>query len=168
MVERRQGQQCDHKLLAPARLGFSFLPVTRDLRFLTRPSAPRMPAEAVPAQLDPGQNEEVFGPLSDPRGHPHDYRCAVTVSGPIDDRMGMVVDLVALDSILQEESSPAGREASERGRAGTRVRSDAAHLRGDRDGRVPPDRPRLPRGVTLERVRIMEDPTLYADCTGLR
>jgi hypothetical protein len=26
---------------------------------------------------------------------------------------------------------------------------------------------RLPRGVTLERVRIMEDPTLYADCTGL-
>ena len=26
---------------------------------------------------------------------------------------------------------------------------------------------RLPGGVTLERVRIMEDPTLYADCTGL-
>ncbi len=27
--------------------------------------------------------------------------------------------------------------------------------------------PRLPPGVTLERVRIMEDPSLYADCTGL-
>jgi hypothetical protein len=27
--------------------------------------------------------------------------------------------------------------------------------------------PRLPPGVSLERVRIMEDPTLYADCTGL-
>ena len=27
--------------------------------------------------------------------------------------------------------------------------------------------PRLPGNVTLERVRIMEDPTLYADCTGL-
>jgi 6-pyruvoyltetrahydropterin/6-carboxytetrahydropterin synthase len=26
---------------------------------------------------------------------------------------------------------------------------------------------RLPAGVALERVRIMEDPTLYADCTGL-
>ena len=26
---------------------------------------------------------------------------------------------------------------------------------------------RLPPGVTLERVRIMEDPTLYADCTRL-
>ena len=26
---------------------------------------------------------------------------------------------------------------------------------------------RLPGGVLLERVRIMEDPTLYADCTGI-
>ena len=26
---------------------------------------------------------------------------------------------------------------------------------------------RLPRDVALERVRIMEDPTLYGDCTGL-
>ena len=25
---------------------------------------------------------------------------------------------------------------------------------------------RLPAGVMLERVRILEDPTLYADCTG--
>ena len=26
--------------------------------------------------------------------------------------------------------------------------------------------PRLPAGTRLERVRIMEDPSLYADCTG--
>jgi 6-pyruvoyltetrahydropterin/6-carboxytetrahydropterin synthase len=26
---------------------------------------------------------------------------------------------------------------------------------------------RLPAGVSLERVRVMEDPTLYADCTGV-
>lgn len=26
---------------------------------------------------------------------------------------------------------------------------------------------RLPAGPALERVRIMEDPTLYADCTGV-
>jgi 6-pyruvoyl-tetrahydropterin synthase len=25
---------------------------------------------------------------------------------------------------------------------------------------------RLPAGVALERVRVLEDPTLYADCTG--
>ena len=32
---------------------------------------------------------------------------------------------------------------------------------------VPRVAARLPAGVVLERVRILEDPTLYADCTGL-
>jgi 6-pyruvoyltetrahydropterin/6-carboxytetrahydropterin synthase len=114
------------------------------------------------------RNREVFGPLSEPPGHPHDYRCAVTVSGAFDDRMGMVMDLWELDRILQEEVV---------------LRLDGKHLNQD----VPElayDRtlatceaiaiavfrriePRLPRGVTLDRVRIVEDPTLYADCTGL-
>jgi 6-pyruvoyltetrahydropterin/6-carboxytetrahydropterin synthase len=114
------------------------------------------------------RNREAFGPLSDPPGHPHDYRCAVTVSGPIDDRMGMVVDLVELDGILQEEVV---------------VRLNGKHLNEDvpelaYDRMLPTCEAiamdvyrriasRLPRGVTLERVRIMEDPTLYADCTGL-
>ena len=114
------------------------------------------------------RNREAFGPLSDPPGHPHDYRCAVTVSGPIDDRMGMVVDLVELDRILQEEVV---------------VRLNGKHLNEDvpelaYDRMLPTCEAiamdvyrriasRLPRGVTLERVRIMEDPTLYADCTGL-
>lgn len=114
------------------------------------------------------RNREAFGPLSDPPGHPHDYRCAVTVSGPIDDRMGMVVDLVELDRILQEEVV---------------VRLDGKHLNEDvpelaYDRMLPTCEaialdvyrriaPRLPQGVTLERVRVMEDPTLYADCTGL-
>jgi 6-pyruvoyltetrahydropterin/6-carboxytetrahydropterin synthase len=49
------------------------------------------------------RNRETFGPLSEAPGHAHDYRCAVTVSGPVDDRMGMVVDLAELDRILQEE-----------------------------------------------------------------
>jgi 6-pyruvoyltetrahydropterin/6-carboxytetrahydropterin synthase len=114
------------------------------------------------------RNLEAFGPLSDPPGHPHDYRCAVTVSGPIDERMGMVVDLVELDRILQEEVV---------------TRLDGKHLNEDvpelaYDRMLPTCEAiaidvyrriasRLPRSVTLERVRIMEDPTLYADCTGL-
>jgi 6-pyruvoyltetrahydropterin/6-carboxytetrahydropterin synthase len=114
------------------------------------------------------RNREAFGALSDPPGHPHDYRCAVTVSGPIDGRMGMVVDLVELDRILQEEVVS---------------RLDGKHLNEDVPGlgygqmlptceAVAMDvyrriAPRLPQGVTLERVRVMEDPTLYADCTGL-
>jgi 6-pyruvoyltetrahydropterin/6-carboxytetrahydropterin synthase len=113
------------------------------------------------------RNREAFGALGDPPGHPHDYRCAVTVSGPIDERMGMVVDLVELDRILQDEVV---------------ARLDGKHLNEDvpglEYGRMLPTcealavdvyrriASRLPGGVTLERVRIMEDPTLYADCTG--
>ena len=112
------------------------------------------------------RNREAFGPLSEPPGHAHDYRCAVTVAGPIDRRMAMVLDLAELDRILQEEVV---------------ARLDGKHLNQDvptMAGTVPTCEaialdvfrrllPRLPRDVTLERVRIMEDPTLYADCTGL-
>jgi 6-pyruvoyltetrahydropterin/6-carboxytetrahydropterin synthase len=112
------------------------------------------------------QNRQAFGPLSEPPGHAHDYRCAVTVAGPTDPRMRMVLDLGDLDRILQEEVV---------------ARLDGKHLNQDvpgLEGTVPTCEaialdvfrrlaPRLPAGVTLERVRIMEDPTLYADCTGL-
>jgi 6-pyruvoyl-tetrahydropterin synthase len=78
----------------------------------------------------------------------------------------MVFDLAQLDRILQEEVVD---------------RLDGKHLNRDVPslaGTIPTCEaiavavfrhllPRLPRDVTLERVRIMEDPTLYADCTGL-
>jgi 6-pyruvoyltetrahydropterin/6-carboxytetrahydropterin synthase len=114
------------------------------------------------------RNFEAFGPLSDPPGHPHDYRCAVTVSGPIDDRMGMVVDLVELDRILQEEvvARLEGKHLNEDvpELAYDRMLPTCEAIAIDVYRRIAS---RLPRGVTLERVRIMEDPTLYADCTGL-
>ena len=114
------------------------------------------------------KNQEVFGPLSDAAGHGHDYRCAVTVTGPLDPATGMVMDLVELDTILHEEVVTA---------------LDGKYLNRD----VPPftsGRPlptceaiaayvfehvalRLPAGVRVERVRIIEDPTLYADYTGV-
>ena len=114
------------------------------------------------------RNRQAFGPLSDPPGHPHDYRCAVTVSGPIDDRMGMVVDLVELDRILQEEvvSRLDGKHLNEDvpGLAYGQMLPTCEAIAVDVYRRIAP---RLPRDVTLERVRIIEDPTLYADCTGL-
>jgi 6-pyruvoyl-tetrahydropterin synthase len=78
----------------------------------------------------------------------------------------MVLDLAEFDRILQEEVV---------------TRLDGKHLNQDVPGladTVPTCEalaldvfrrllPRLPRGVTLERVRILEDSTLYADCTGL-
>ena len=35
-------------------------------------------------EWSPERNRAAFGPLGDPPGYPHDYRCAVTVTGPMD------------------------------------------------------------------------------------
>jgi 6-pyruvoyltetrahydropterin/6-carboxytetrahydropterin synthase len=114
------------------------------------------------------RNREVFGPLSDPPGHAHDYQCVVTVAGPPEPSRGMVMDLVELDRILRDEIVARfdGRHLNldvpefGYGRTLPTCEAIAAHV-------FPRVAARLPTGVTLERVRIMEDPTLYADCTGL-
>ena len=114
------------------------------------------------------RNREAFGPLSDPGGHPHDYRCVVTVAGPIAGSAGMVMDLVELDRILQAEVVGAFD--------GKYINRDVPEFA---DGLTLPTceaiaacvyrrvAGRLPGGVVLERVRILEDPTLYGDCTGM-
>jgi 6-pyruvoyltetrahydropterin/6-carboxytetrahydropterin synthase len=112
------------------------------------------------------RNREVFGTLSDLPGHGHDYRCAVTVSGPMNE-MGMILDLAALDRVLdQEVVTPFdGKHLNQEipafayGQTLPTCEALATYL-------FPRIAARLPRGVTLDRVRIVEDPTLYADCTG--
>jgi 6-pyruvoyltetrahydropterin/6-carboxytetrahydropterin synthase len=114
------------------------------------------------------RNREVFGPLADPPGHGHDYRCNVTVGGVLDE-MGMVVDLRLLDGILHDEvlTPLAGKHLNldlpvfAYGQTLPTCEAIAAYL-------FPRIAARLPAGVVLERVRIEEDPTLYADCTGSR
>ncbi len=114
------------------------------------------------------QNREAFGPLSDPPGHAHDYRCAVTVRGPIQDSLGMVLDLTLLDRLLQDvvvapfEGKHLNLDvpAFAYGRMLPTCEAIAAYV-------YPRLSARLPEGVELERVRIIEDSTLYADCTGL-
>jgi 6-pyruvoyltetrahydropterin/6-carboxytetrahydropterin synthase len=113
------------------------------------------------------RNREVFGRLADPPGHGHDYQCAVTVAGRLNEA-GMIVDLALLDGILQEEvlTPFAGKHfnldvpAFSSGRPLPTCEAIAAYV----FRRVAA---RLPNGVLLERVRIAEDPTLYADCTGI-
>ena len=113
------------------------------------------------------RNREVFGPLADPPGHGHDYQCAVTVAGRLD-QSGMIVDLALLDRILQEEvlTPFAGKlfnldvPAFASGHPLPTCEAIAAYV----FRRIAA---RLPKGVALERVRITEDPTLYADCTGI-
>jgi 6-pyruvoyltetrahydropterin/6-carboxytetrahydropterin synthase len=113
------------------------------------------------------RNREVFGSLADSPGHGHDYQCAVTVGGTLGET-GMILDLALLDRILSEEVV--------RPFAGKHFNLDVPDFA---YGRMLPTceaiaeyvfrriAPRLPDGVALERVRILEDPTLYADCTGI-
>jgi 6-pyruvoyltetrahydropterin/6-carboxytetrahydropterin synthase len=113
------------------------------------------------------RNQEVFGSLADPPGHGHDYQCAVTVGGPVGD-MGMILDLALLDRILNEEvlTPLAGKHlnldvsAFAYGRTLPTCEAIAAYL-------FPRIAARLPAGVALERVRIAEDPSLYAECTRI-
>ena len=114
------------------------------------------------------RNREVFGALGDPPGHPHDYQCVVTVRGPLEASRGMVMDLAELDAVLRDEvvTPLNGRHINvdvpefAYGRSLPTCEAIAAYVF-RRIAR------RLPAGVTLERVRILEDPTLYGDCTGL-
>ena len=114
------------------------------------------------------ENSEAFGSLADYPGHGHDYQCAVTVSGELDQVTGMVVDLGCLDRIIGEEVLMpfAGKHfnldvpAFAYGKVLPTCEAIAAYV----FHRIAA---RLPDGVALERVRIAEDPTLYADCTGI-
>jgi 6-pyruvoyltetrahydropterin/6-carboxytetrahydropterin synthase len=114
------------------------------------------------------RNRQAFGPLSEPPGHPHDYRCAVTVTGPLDPVMGMVIDLVELDRILQDEvvtpfdGRDLNRDVAEFASGATLPTCEALAALVYR--RVAA---RLPSGVALAGVRVAEDATLHADCTGL-
>lgn len=118
----------------------------------------------VPAWSD-ARNRETFGALTEL--HPHTYRCAVTVRGPLDPAMGMVMDLVLLDRILGEEVLRfAGTDLNQTVPAFTSgaplpTCEAFSEFLYQRIG------PRLPVGVELERVRVAEDDTLHADCTGL-
>ena len=112
------------------------------------------------------RNREVFGSLADPPGHGHDYQCAVTVAGPLSET-GMIMDLALLDRILEEEvlTPFAGNHfnrdvpAFADGRPLPTCEAIAVYVFGRIAGRLPP-------GVSLRRVRIAEDPTLYADYAG--
>lgn len=113
------------------------------------------------------QNERAFGSLGAEPGHSHEFRCSVTVSGPFDPAVGMIMDLADLDRILAEEVvmpfhlRHLNHDVPEFAYGKTLPTCEAiADLVFRRVA------PRLPATVTLERVRVAEDPTLYADRTG--
>lgn len=57
----------------------------------------RLHAEALTAE----QNRETYGKCNNPRGHGHNYVVEVLVGGEVNAETGMVVDLVALDRVVE-------------------------------------------------------------------
>jgi len=49
------------------------------------------------------ENRATYGKCNNPHGHGHNYALEVTVSGPVDDRTGMVCNLVDLDGFVERE-----------------------------------------------------------------
>jgi 6-pyruvoyltetrahydropterin/6-carboxytetrahydropterin synthase len=52
-------------------------------------------------RLSDAENQARFGKCNNRYGHGHDYRLDVTVSGPLDPKTSMVVDLASLDEAVQ-------------------------------------------------------------------
>ena len=111
------------------------------------------------------ENWRRFGRASEEPGHPHDYTCGVTVSGPPDPITGMIIDLGALDRLLAEvvvtpfDGKDINRDVAEfdYGKALPTCEALAQYF----FERIAP---RLPAGVELERVMVSEDATLSAEC----
>jgi 6-pyruvoyltetrahydropterin/6-carboxytetrahydropterin synthase len=57
-------------------------------------------------ELSPEENRETFGKCNNPLGHGHQYTVEVTVSGPLDPKTAMVMDLVDLDAAVESVLEP--------------------------------------------------------------
>jgi 6-pyruvoyltetrahydropterin/6-carboxytetrahydropterin synthase len=53
--------------------------------------------------LSDAENVATYGKCNNPYGHGHNYMLEVTVSGPVDERTGMVCNLTDLDDLVHGE-----------------------------------------------------------------
>ncbi len=54
-------------------------------------------------QFSDEENQRMFGKCNNPHGHGHNYILAITVEGPVNEATGLVIDPVALDSIVHSQ-----------------------------------------------------------------
>ncbi len=54
-------------------------------------------------EFSPEKNAEVYGKCNNPYGHGHNYRVEVTVGGQVDPKLGMICDLVELDTFVNQQ-----------------------------------------------------------------
>jgi len=53
-------------------------------------------------EMSAEQNRAVYGKCNNPHGHGHNYTIAITVSGQVDPRTGMICNLADLDGFVRE------------------------------------------------------------------
>ncbi|MGH9471009.1 MAG: 6-carboxytetrahydropterin synthase [Terriglobia bacterium] len=70
--------------------------LTRRYRFA---ASHRLDSPALSAE----ENARVYGKCNSPYGHGHNYALDVTMEGPVNEATGMVIDLGALDQLVQQE-----------------------------------------------------------------
>jgi 6-pyruvoyltetrahydropterin/6-carboxytetrahydropterin synthase len=153
----------DHQLVAAGRIGLLILSLAVPAS-LTRTVSFHAEHRLYRPEWSEARNRQVFGSVMEPPGHGHDYQCAVTVQGPLKDG-GMIIDLGLLDSIIEREvlAPFAGKHLNldvpefAYGKTLPTCEAIATYVFRRIAGC-------LPAGVTLARVRIAEDSTLYADC----
>lgn len=116
----------------------------------------------------PGMTEEenlrLFGESASPYGHGHNYLCWATIRGRVQARTGVVMDIRSLDSLLR-------RAVGEFDHTFINIEHPAF---GDRNPTLEnlllylweSIAPGLPQGSELWRVRLDEDPLLYAEYMG--
>ena len=110
------------------------------------------------------ENQARFGDAALPEGHGHNYRCEVTVRGPIDPETGMVMDLRELDRALQEQII-ARFHNRHINSAEPRFRPGGALPTTENLAAFILERlvDRMPAGVEVHRVRVREDRDLWSD-----
>jgi 6-pyruvoyltetrahydropterin/6-carboxytetrahydropterin synthase len=75
------------------------MPVVTVTRRLTFNAAHRVHNPA----LSDAENQSLFGKCNNPNWHGHNYVLEVSVTGPVDERTGYVMDLGALKRVVQDE-----------------------------------------------------------------
>lgn len=55
------------------------------------------------AEMSDAENSATYGKCNNPHGHGHNYALEVTVSGRVDERTGMICNLVDLDNCVERE-----------------------------------------------------------------
>lgn len=113
------------------------------------------------------ENWRIFGKCVSPHGHGHNYVLRVTLSGQVDPRTGMVINIKELDRILKEVAAEFDHKFINLDHPAFQERiptteSLASYMYDNIENKLQAEGKRY----TLSRVTLYEEPTLWADVFG--